>query len=81
MISINEGDPAATIKKFAKDSKFAFPIVMNKKGGPDVVSLYKVDAFPTNYLVNAKNGKILARFVGFDEEGMKKELRKAGFKL
>jgi len=80
MISINEGDDAKVIADFAKKSKFAFQIVMNNKGGPDVVKLYHVQAFPTNYLVNAR-GKIIARFVGFNEEEMKKELRRAGFKV
>jgi hypothetical protein len=80
MISINEGDDAGTINKYAKANKFVFPIAMNHKGGPDVVSMYKVQAFPTNYLVNS-NGKIIARFVGFDENAMKAALRKAGFKL
>jgi hypothetical protein len=80
MISVNEGDDAKTIRDFAKSSKFTFPIVMNNKGGPDVVKLYHVEAFPTNYLLDGK-GKVIARFVGFDEEGMKKALRKAGLKL
>lgn len=80
MISVNQGDSAPTIKKYVKDTKLPFHVVMNNKGGPDVVSLYKVQAFPTNYLVD-KNGKIIARFVGFDEQAMKKELKKAGFKL
>jgi peroxiredoxin/outer membrane lipoprotein-sorting protein len=80
IILINVGDDAKTIRDFSKKSRLAFPIVMNHKGGPDVVRLYHVDTFPTNYLIDAK-GKIIARFVGFDEEAMKKELRKAGFKL
>ncbi len=80
MISVNEGDDKKTISDYAKQSKFTFPIVMNHTGGPDVVKMYHVDAFPTNYLVDAK-GKIIARFVGFDEGEMKKALRKAGFKL
>jgi thioredoxin-related protein len=80
MISINEGDEAKVINDYVKENKFTFRVGMNNKGGPDVVKLYKVEAFPTNYLVDA-NGKIIARFVGFDEEAMKAELRKAGFKI
>jgi hypothetical protein len=36
-----------------------------------------VVAYPTNYVVG-KNGKIVARFVGFDEAGLKKALRSQG---
>ena len=53
---------------------------MNGKGGPDVVKMYHVEGFPTNYLVDS-NGKIIATLVGFDEDAMKKALQKAGFKL
>lgn len=80
MISVNEGDSAKVISDYAKTNKYTFPIAMNHQGGPDVIKMYKVQAFPTNYLVDGK-GKIIARFVGFDEEGMKAALRKAGFKV
>jgi thioredoxin-like negative regulator of GroEL len=54
-------------------------MVMNGKGGPNVTQLFGVQAFPTNYLIGA-DGKILARFVGYDEDSLVKELKKAGFK-
>jgi hypothetical protein len=78
-ISVNEGDDAKTIKGYIKEGKFTFPIVMNKMGGPDVVGLFKVPAFPTNYIINSK-GVIVAVFVGFDEDGMKKAYAKLGIK-
>jgi hypothetical protein len=80
MISIDEGDDAKTINKYATESKYTFPIAMNKSGGPNVVEMYKVQGFPTNYLLNG-SGKIIARFVGFNENAMKAALQKAGFKL
>lgn len=80
MISVNEGDDAKTITDYAKKQKYTFPIVMSGHGGPDVSKLYHVTGYPTNYLVDAK-GKIIARFLGFDEEGLKAALKKAGFKL
>ena len=55
-------------------------MVMNKQGGPDVSALYGVQAYPTNYLISSE-GKVLARFVGFDEKALLAELAKAGFKL
>ena len=55
-------------------------MVMNKQGGPDVSQMFGVKAYPTNYLIGA-DGKILARFVGFDEKALLAELAKAGFKL
>ena len=45
-----------------------------------VAGLYKVQAYPTNYVIDA-NGKIVAAFVGFDESSMKKALTGLGFKF
>jgi hypothetical protein len=62
-----------------KQGKFTFRIVM---GGPEpdyaVGKAYGVHAYPTNYLVDAQTGKILWRAVGFDEEGLRAALKKAG---
>jgi hypothetical protein len=63
-----------------KQGKFDFPIVRDKTAGNDVVSLYKVEAFPTNYVLDG-NGKVVARFVGFDQAGIEAALKKLGFKL
>ncbi len=79
-ISVNQGDSAAVIKDYVKSGKFTFPIGMNGKGLNDVSKLYGVTAYPTNYLIDA-NGKVVESFVGFDEAGMKKALRKMGFKI
>ena len=79
MISINSGDDAKTISGYKKSSKFTFPFVMDTVKSP-VAGKYKVEAYPTNYLIG-KDGKVLARFVGYDEAGLKAALKKAGFKL
>ena len=50
----------------------------NNGGDYDVAKHYGVMAYPTNYLVGA-DGKVLWRAVGFDEEGLKAALKKAGF--
>jgi thiol-disulfide isomerase/thioredoxin len=75
-ISVNQGDSAEVINKYVKESNFEFPIVMDKKGA-DIAKMYGVMAYPTNYLI--KDGKVVARFVGFDEAGMKAAIRKMGF--
>ena len=46
-------------------------------GGDKVADKYHVTAMPTNYLI-AANGKILARFEGFDEMAIRAALPKAG---
>jgi hypothetical protein len=40
---------------------------------------YGVQAYPTNYLVDA-DGKIVWRSVGFDEDGLRKALSDMGVK-
>jgi thioredoxin-like negative regulator of GroEL len=79
-ISVNYGDDKKTIDKYVKEGKFTFPIGMNGSGTNDVAKVFGVMAYPTNYLLDA-NGKVVARFVGFDEESMKAALRKMGFKI
>jgi thioredoxin-like negative regulator of GroEL len=77
-ISVNQGDSAEVINKYVKEGKFNFPIVMDKKGA-DIAKMYGVMAYPTNYII--KDGKVVARFVGFDEKAMKDALTKLGFKV
>ena len=83
MIAVNGMDDAATINKYIEDKKFTFQVGMapKKESGAtyDVAQKYGVMAYPTNYLVGT-DGKILWRSVGFDEEGLRKALEKAGIK-
>ena len=76
-------DEASTINKYVADNKFTFQVGMAPKkeagGTYDVAEKYGVMAYPTNYLVGT-DGKILWRAVGFDEEGLRKALEKAGIK-
>ena len=76
VITVNEGDPADLITKFLKEKSYSFQVGMNGKGA-DVVKQYGVKAFPTNYLISPE-GKIVARFTGFKESEIRKELAKAG---
>jgi hypothetical protein len=76
VLTVNSGDPAGTIQKLWRDSRFALRSVM---GGDHVSDLYKVTGIPTNYLVGS-DGKILATFLGYDPEGIRAKLRKLGIK-
>jgi hypothetical protein len=76
MITVNGGDDARTIGKFWKEQGFTMPAAMH---GDKVATLYHVSAIPTNYVIGS-DGKILARFLGFDEEGIRKALAQAGVK-
>jgi len=79
-LSVNQGDAAEKVSKFIKDNGYTFPIALNGSGATDIVNTYGVAAFPTN-LVIAPDGTITARFVGFDEAGLKEAIRKLGLKL
>jgi hypothetical protein len=52
---------------------------MDLQNKSSVADKYGVQAYPTNYIVNAKK-KIVARFVGFDETAMTNALAKLGLK-
>ena len=63
------------------DNKFSFKMVMGGEGEKYTLGkAYGVQAYPTNYLVDAEDGKILWRSVGFDERGLRDALAKAGIK-
>lgn len=74
MLTVNSGDSAATIKKFFADQHLTLPVALD---AGDLAKRYGVQAIPTNYVIGA-NGTILAAFEGFDEEGIRKALAKAG---
>lgn len=78
LIAVNLMDDAATIKKYVKEGKFAFPIVMDVQGDHSIATAYGVSAAPTNYILGP-DGKIVTALVGFDEESMVAELKKLGF--
>ncbi|MEQ1823789.1 MAG: redoxin domain-containing protein [Fimbriimonadaceae bacterium] len=65
VLTINAGeDTIAQIKALTKAAKLTLPIATN---GQTAVKQYGVEAFPTNYLLNA-NGKIVYRNAGYGEE-------------
>lgn len=50
----NEGS-TASIKKFLKDNRYTFPVVMDESG--DVFAEYGIRAFPTTFMID-KEGNI-----------------------
>jgi hypothetical protein len=78
LIAVDTGDKADLIRRFVKEKGYTFPIVMDKEKGGAFDS-YKVEACPTNYLVNAK-GKIVYAATGFDEKGLRTALGSLGIR-
>ena len=78
VLSVDTGDTAAAIGDVWKQGKYQMPALMDKDDS--VSTAYKVTGVPTNYLVGS-DGKIVARFEGFDMDGLRAALTKAGLKL
>lgn len=76
ILSVNLGDDSATVAKIWKEGRFSMRAVLH---GEKVSGQYHIEAIPTNYVVGP-DGKILARFMGFDEHGIRTALAKAGVK-
>lgn len=77
IVAVDIGDTAETIQKFWKEKGLSLRVLMDRDG--KVAESYKVSGVPTNYLVGS-DGKIIARFEGFDEAGIRQALAKAGIK-
>jgi thiol-disulfide isomerase/thioredoxin len=80
LVAINQGDPAGRISDYVKENHFSFRVAMNGSGQQDIGNRYKVQAYPTNFLLDG-TGKILWRSEGFDEEGLRGALAKLGLRL
>ncbi len=76
IITVNLGDSPDTVARYWKESKFTLPVALK---GDKVGETYKIEGVPTNYLIGS-DGKILAAIEGFDEEGLRQALAKAGIK-
>ncbi len=75
-LTINTTDSSKEIQKLWADGKLKLKAAY---GGEKVAEKYRVGALPTNYLIG-NNGKVLARFEGFDDDGIMKALERAGVK-
>lgn len=76
ILTINTTDSAKDIQKFWVDTKLS---LRSGIGGEKIAERYHVGALPTNYLIG-NNGKVLARFEGYDDAGILSALGKAGVK-
>jgi thiol-disulfide isomerase/thioredoxin len=78
IVAVNANDTVETVNKYVEEKKFSFKIVMGGRGQDYMLGkAYGVQAYPTNYLVDA-DGKIIWRGVGFDEDALRAALAKAG---
>lgn len=75
IVTVNIGDDAATVKKFWHEKGLNLRVLMDPTG--KVAERYKVMGIPCNYLIG-NNGKVIARFAGFDETLLRQTLAKAG---
>ena len=76
IVTVNSGDDTKIIRKLWQDGSLMMKAATN---GDKVAEKYHVTAVPTNYLIGT-NGKVLARFEGFDETAIPAALPKAGVK-
>ena len=77
LVAVNWHDSADVIKKYVRESGLTFTTVMNGEHANDIASNYGVSAFPTNYVISP-DGKVVARFIGFDEGGIRQALKRLG---
>ncbi|MBI3911414.1 MAG: TlpA family protein disulfide reductase [Armatimonadetes bacterium] len=83
VVAINAIDSRERIESYQQEGKFTFRLLQAPRadGQPvsEVVKKYRVSAYPTNYLIG-KDGKVLARFVGFNEKAVRDAIERAGVK-
>jgi peroxiredoxin len=80
IIAIDRGDGEENVAKFVKQFGLTFPLALGGKGqANDVFSLYGVQVYPTNFLIDG-DGKIVWYSPGYDEDQLS-ELRQRLAKL
>jgi peroxiredoxin len=77
IIAINNVDKAADVDAYRRASRITFPLVIAERGSPDVVGAYRIETYPSTYLLNSE-GKVVYRAVGVDETGLLRALRDLG---
>lgn len=80
VIGVNPIDDEKTISAYYSEGKFSFPSLMAKSAQSESDPLYRVQAFPSNFLLGP-DMTILDRFVGEDEDRLLDAMEKAGIKL
>ena len=82
IIGVNLGDTPKEVESVIAKSKLTFPMVIDEKGKGETTRFsqeYGVDAIPATYIIG-KDGKLIARFFGYDELGIAMVLKKMGIK-
>jgi peroxiredoxin len=77
IVGINDIDEAAEIRTYVRKTGITFPMVMDEGEPPDVVRNYRIETYPSTYLLNAE-GKIVYRSIGLDEAGLRRALGALG---
>ena len=75
IVAVNIGDDAASIQQFWREKRLHIRVLLDRDAR--VAEQYRAYGLPCNYLVGS-DGKILARIEGFDSEGIRQALAKAG---
>lgn len=73
VVAINTDDDKATIEKYFAENQFTLPVAIGMK--TTIADDYKVQAWPTNILLD-KNGTVIHRAEGFEEEKLRAEIDK-----
>lgn len=77
ILSVNVMDSPADAAKFWKYNRLTMRLGLD--GGQTASEKYRVTAVPANYLIG-RNGRILARYVGYDANGIRQTLAKSGIR-
>ncbi|MBM3495059.1 MAG: redoxin domain-containing protein, partial [Armatimonadetes bacterium] len=79
VIALNgTGETKEALKQWAQTQGVTFPVAMNKTT-TDLVSMFKVKAYPTNVIFGPE-GRVIYKKEGLDLAGMAKALAEAGFR-
>ena len=77
IVGINNIDDAAEIRSYLRETGITFPMVMGEREPPGVLSNYRIETFPSTYLLNGE-GKVVYKSVGLDEAGLRRALSALG---
>jgi hypothetical protein len=60
ILAVNSNDDRVTVEKYVRENRYSFLIGLSNASGPggQVPVSFKVDSYPTNYLLDA-NGTII----------------------
>ena len=77
IVAINALDDANAVKRFLREQAITFPVVLAKDVTPGVITNYRIESYPSTYLLNSE-GKIVYRSAGVDEPGLLRALKDVG---